>query len=106
MKVALYARCSASKPEGETIEAQLKRSRALIHKRGWAEVSCFIDAGYSGITLDRPGMRSLIAVVESGAVEAVCVDSISRLARSQADFETLAAQCRSAGVRIIANDQG
>ena len=41
-----------------------------------------IDDGYSGVDFNRPGFQSLIAAVEAGEVDIVCVKDMSRFGRN------------------------
>ena len=41
-----------------------------------------VDDGYSGTTMNRPGMNRLIKLVESGKVRTIIVRDLSRFARN------------------------
>ena len=59
MRVALYARVSTEHQEKErTIGSQLDALEARAASEGWAvEMTC-ADEGYSGASLDRPGLTA------------------------------------------------
>ena len=62
MRVAVYVRVSTLRQaQTQTIEEQLERLRAHIETQGWAlpEDHVFRDDGYSGATLNRPGLDRL-----------------------------------------------
>ena len=89
MKVALYARVSS---EGQaargTIDSQVEALRAAIAKEDHEVVAEYIDDGYSGARLDRPGLDALRDAAEAGKIEAVFCLTPDRLARSFA-YQTL-----------------
>ena len=96
--VALYARVSTGMQaeDGLSIAAQLAEMREYAAERGWRVVGEFVDAGESGRSLDRPGIRDLQAAVEQGVCDVVVVHELSRLSRSVFDtfafFEVLGQQ--------------
>ena len=59
MRVAIYARVStARQAQAQTIDQQLTRLRSLIEQHSWslAEEHIYRDDGYSGASLNRPGL--------------------------------------------------
>ena len=61
----------------------------------------FLDEGYSGATLVRPGLERLRDVVAAGAVDRLYVHSPDRLARKYAYQVLLVDEFRRAGVEVI-----
>lgn len=62
MRIALYARVSTTRQaHAQTIDQQLTRLRSHIEEHGDSVDECavFRDAGYSGATLNRPGLDQL-----------------------------------------------
>ena len=47
------------------------------------------DGGFSGGTLERPGLKQLVADVEAGLIDVIVVYKIDRLSRSLMDFARL-----------------
>src|SRR4051794_32291532 len=85
MKVGIYARVSTDTQQARaTIGSQLQTLRDRIAAEGEELIEEFIDDGYSGARLDRPGLDRLRDAAESGAIEAVWCLSPDRLARSYA----------------------
>ena len=86
-RVALYARVSTEMQaeEGFSIEAQLNEMRAYAAQRGWRVVAEFVDAGISGSTMDRPGLRALLEAAQAHQFDVVLVHELSRLSRSVFD---------------------
>jgi site-specific DNA recombinase len=87
MTVALYVRVSTPRQtHTQTIEQQLERLCARVEERAREqqrpqERLVFRDDGYSGATLQRPGLDALRDAVASGAVERVLMTAPDRLAR-------------------------
>ncbi len=83
MRVGIYARVSTEAQEARgTIGSQLETLRAKVAAEGDDLVAEFVDDGFSGARLDRPGLDVLRDAAEQGAVEAVWCLSPDRLARS------------------------
>jgi site-specific DNA recombinase len=81
MQVAIYTRVSTERQEREqTIESQLTVLRAWAETDGHtaAPEHVFLDEGYSGARLDRPGLDRLRHAVQDGEVGAVVVLSPDR----------------------------
>jgi site-specific DNA recombinase len=68
------------------------RSGLIASQRaeGWIPVSDdYIDPGFSGGNLERPGLKRLVADIEAGKIDIVVVYKIDRLTRSLIDFSKL-----------------
>ena len=86
MRVAIYARVSTEwrkKPNGGLIGSQVAVLRERIPAAESHDVvGEFLDDGYSGARLDRPGLDALRAnAAEAGLIDAVLCLSPDRLAR-------------------------
>jgi site-specific DNA recombinase len=85
MRVGIYARVSTDVQEARgTIGSQLEVLQARIAAEGDELVGEFIDDGYSGARLDRPGLDAMRDAAEQGTIDAVWCLSPDRLARSYA----------------------
>ena len=85
MNVAIYARVSSEVQEQRgTIGSQVEVLRARMASEGHEIVAEFLDDGYSGARLDRPGLDALRDAAEAGVIEAVWCLTPDRLARSYA----------------------
>lgn len=83
MRVGIYARVSSEGQEARgTIGSQLAALRARVACEGDELVAEFVDDGYSGARLDRPGLDALRDASEAGTLETVWCLSPDRLARS------------------------
>ena len=85
MRVAIYARVSTEAQEARgTIGSQLAALRERVAANGDELVAEFVDDGYSGARLDRPGLDALRDAAEAGRIDAVWCLSPDRLARAYA----------------------
>ena len=84
-RAALYIRVSTLEQaqEGYSIGAQKERLLAYCKAQDWAVSDFYIDGGYSGSNLDRPGIQKLVSEVDS--FDLVLVMKLDRLSRSQRD---------------------
>lgn len=84
-KAALYIRVSTQEQaqEGYSVGEQKDRLIAYCKAHDWLVSELYVDAGYTGSNLKRPGMQKLIA--ETGKFDVVLVYKLDRLSRSQRD---------------------
>ena len=82
-RVVLYARVSLEiqAEEGHSIDAQLVEMRAYAQTRKWQIVGEFVDPGYTGTDLKRPGLGALRELVRNHQCDVVLVHELSRLSR-------------------------
>ena len=81
-RAALYCRVSTDLQEKEhTIQSQLEALRKYAQDKGYDIVAEYLDDGYSGATLERPGLDSLRDALRSGEFDVVLFHSPDRLAR-------------------------
>jgi site-specific DNA recombinase len=90
-RVALYARVSTDMQaeEGKSIPAQLAEMHEYAKGREWHIVTEFIDPGYTGTTLDRPGLDAALEGARRGAFDILLVHELSRLSRRLFDTFTV-----------------
>jgi len=95
-RCAIYTRKSSHEgleQEFNSLHAQREACEAYIasqRSEGWALVrDQYDDGGISGGTLERPGLKRLLADIEDGLVDVVVVYKIDRLSRSLMDFSKL-----------------
>ena len=85
MNVAIYARVSSEGQEKRgTIGSQVELLRARMVADGHEIVAEFLDDGYSGARLDRPGLDALRDSAQASVIDAVWCLTPDRLARSYA----------------------
>jgi DNA invertase Pin-like site-specific DNA recombinase len=102
MKAIGYVRVSTDRQaeQGVSLEAQEAKIRAIATVQG-ADLLEVIDGGESAKNLNRPGLKRLIARVESGKVEAVIIAKLDRLTRSVKDLCSLLELFEKRGVALI-----
>src|SRR3977135_2693669 len=103
-QVAMYARVSSEQQaEAPTVASQVAAVRERVAADGLtvSEAMQFLDEGYSGATLIRPGLERLRDVIAAGTVDRLYVHSPDRLARKYAYQVLLVDEFRRAGVEII-----
>lgn len=96
LRCAIYTRKSSEEgleQEFNSLHAQREACEAYIasqRSEGWVLVrDQYDDGGISGGTLERPGLKQLLADVEDGLVDVVVVYKIDRLSRALMDFSKL-----------------
>lgn len=86
--LALYRRVSTDRQadEGYSLDVQREKLQAYAKTlENVVEIREYTDDGYSGGSLERPGMRQLIEDVNAGLITHVIVVKLDRLSRSQKD---------------------
>ncbi len=109
MKVALYARVATQDPDeqkGIVSQIEALRAHATNHRHEVAEDYVCCDAGYSGVSLDRPGLIQLRHGVQAKAFDAVLILSPDRLSRNCADFIRILEEFERSAMHIMFVEQG
>ena len=90
-KVVGYIRVSTDKQadEGVSLDAQRAKLTAYAVAMDLELVGIVEDAGLSAKSLDRPGLRSALGMLESGKADALLVVKLDRLTRSVRDLGEL-----------------
>lgn len=93
VRCAIYTRKSTEdglEQEFNSLDAQREACAAFIRSQlheGWELVpDAFDDGGFSGGTMNRPGLQALLTAIEEGRVDVIVVYKVDRLTRSLADF--------------------
>lgn len=112
LRCAVYTRKSSEEgleQEFNSLHAQRESCEAYIASQkseGWALVrERYDDGGISGGTLERPGLKQLLADIEDGLVDVVVVYKIDRLSRSLMDFSKLVEVFDRNGVTFVSVTQ-
>lgn len=103
-QVAIYARVSSRQPEEESsIESQLAELRERVEQDGFHldEELVFVDEGYSGASLVRPGLERLRDVIVLGGVDQLYIHSPDRLARKYAYQVLLIDEFERTNVEVV-----
>jgi site-specific DNA recombinase len=93
LRCAIYTRKSTEdglEQEFNSLDAQREACAAYIlsqRHEGWVLVpEHYDDGGFSGGTMERPGLKQLLAEVEAGKVDIIVVYKVDRLTRALSDF--------------------
>jgi site-specific DNA recombinase len=112
LRCAVYTRKSSEEgleQEFNSLHAQREACEAYIasqRSEGWVLVrDQYDDGGVSGGTLERPGLRRIVADIDDGLVDVVVVYKIDRLSRSLADFAKLVEVFDRNGVTFVSVTQ-
>lgn len=115
LRVGAYARVSTQNQLLEH-DSSLDTQFELIRKRAefqgeaarsssarpWKIVGEYREEGRSGKNIDRPALQRLLADIEAGKLDVVCVTKIDRITRSLTDFYKLWAAFEKHDVEFIA----
>ncbi len=102
--VAIYARVSTAQQEKQgTIESQLAvlEEYATEHELALSPEHRYIDEGYSGASLDRPGLEGLRDAAWRGELDAVLILCPDRLARHYAYQYVVVEELQKCGCEIL-----
>lgn len=109
---AIYTRKSSDEgldQEFNSLDAQREAGEAYVKSQaseGWrVHAARYDDGGYSGGTMERPGLKKLLADIDAGCVDIVVVYKIDRLTRSLADFARIVEQFDARGVSFVSVTQ-
>ena len=112
LRCAVYTRKSSEEgleQEFNSLHAQREACEAYIasqRSEGWVLVrDQYDDGGISGATLERPGLKRLLADIEDGLIDVVVVYKIDRLSRSLMDFSKLVEVFDRNGVTFVSVTQ-
>lgn len=96
IRCAIYTRKSSEEgleQEFNSLHAQREACESFITSQkheGWIAVkTTYDDGGYSGGSMNRPALQTLIADIKEGKIDSVVVYKIDRLTRSLMDFSKL-----------------
>ena len=81
---ALYERLSRDdemQGESNSIVNQKRYLEEYAQAQGFKNIRHFTDDGYSGTNFKRPGFQEMIAAIEAGEIDVVCVKDLSRFGR-------------------------
>ena len=112
LRRAVYTRKSSDEgleQEFNSLDAQREASEAYVKSQtheGWRLLTTrYDDGGFSGGTMERPGLRRLLADIAAGAIDTVVVYKIDRLTRSLADFARIVELFDKHGVSFVSVTQ-
>lgn len=106
VRCAIYTRQSVSSSDSlSSCAVQYEACRLYIESQrelGWTLLpDRFDDDGYTGASLDRPGLNRLLGLVRRGAVDQILIHRFDRLSRSVRDCVTLLDEFRRLEVGLV-----
>ena len=109
-KIAGYYRLSMEDDEVKMESNSITNQRLLIKKYVSKDVELsqyeyceFYDDGYSGTTMDRPGIQAMLEQIKNNEIQVVVVKDISRFSRDYIELGTYMEQIFPfMGIRFIA----
>ncbi len=111
-RCAIYTRKSTEEgldQEFNSLDAQREACAAYVlsqRHEGWVLLpDTYDDGGYSGGTMDRPGLRQLLAEVEASKVDVIVVYKVDRLTRALSDFAKIVEVLDAAGASFVSITQ-
>lgn len=112
LRCAIYTRKSSEEglEQGfNSLHAQREACAAYILSQtgeGWTELSTlYDDGGYSGGSMERPGLKALMDDIAKGLIDVVVVYKVDRLTRSLADFARIVELFDQKGVSFVSVTQ-
>lgn len=109
---AIYTRKSSDEgleQEFNSLDAQREAGEAFVKSQaseGWRVTPVrYDDGGFSGGSMERPGLQKLLRDVEAGLIDVVVVYKIDRLTRSLADFARIVERFDAHGVSFVSVTQ-
>jgi site-specific DNA recombinase len=112
LRCALYTRKSSE--EGleqsfNSLHAQREACEAYVLSQageGWVALpQVYDDGGFSGGSMERPGLKALLADIDAGLVDVVVVYKVDRLTRSLMDFAKIVEAFDKRGVSFVSVTQ-
>ena len=112
VRCAIYTRKSSEEgleQEFNSLDAQREACLAYIASQkheGWSvNRERYDDGGFSGGTMERPGLKGLLADVVAGRIDVVVIYKIDRLTRSLADFARIVEVLEKHGASFVSVTQ-
>ncbi len=112
LRCAIYTRKSSSEgldQDFNSLDAQREACGAYILSQageGWERVKMlYDDGGFSGGSMERPGLHALMRDIEAKRVDVVVVYKVDRLTRSLSDFAKIVDVFDAAGASFVSVTQ-
>ncbi len=112
VRSAIYTRKSSDEgleQEFNSLDAQYESCKAYILSQkheGWTvSRERYDDGGFSGGSMERPGLKALLADIAAGKIDVVVIYKIERLTRSLADFARIIEVMEKHGASFVSVTQ-
>ena len=108
MRVAIYARYSSANQSEKSIDDQIRVCKNYIREHNMTvdDRHIYVDEAISGSIINRPGLQALEKAAEDKEFEAVAVDALSRLSRSNHQMLTMVLKFNYLQVKIVSVSDG
>ena len=112
LRCAIYTRKSSEEGLDQSfnsLHAQREACEAYVRSQageGWSGLpDLYDDGGFSGGSMERPGLKRLLADIEAGRIDIVVVYKVDRLTRSLTDFARIVEAFDARGVSFVSVTQ-
>ncbi len=112
LRCAIYTRKSTEEgleQDFNSLHAQREACEAYIKSQSSEGWKClpqgYDDGGYSGGSMDRPGLQALLGDIDLGKIDIVVVYKVDRLTRSLMDFAQIVQKLEAKGVSFVSVTQ-
>jgi site-specific DNA recombinase len=112
VRCAIYTRKSTEEgldQEFNSLDAQHEACKAYVASQrheGWSLIrERYDDGGFSGGSMERPALATLLADVQAGKIDVVVIYKIDRLTRSLADFARIVEVLEKSGASFVSVTQ-
>ena len=108
MKVSIYARYSSQNQSEKSIDDQVRvcKEYVRLHDMSVEDKHIYVDEAMSGSIINRPALQSLQIAAENKEFEAVVVDDLSRLSRSNHQMLTMVLKFNYLQIKIVSVSDG
>ena len=112
LRCGIYTRKSSEEgleQEFNSVHAQREACEAYIKSQaheGWRQLPAhYDDGGFSGGSMERPGLKRLLADIEQGKIDIIVVYKVDRLTRSLTDFARIVETLDAKNVSFVSVTQ-
>lgn len=108
MRVAIYARYSSENQSEKSIDDQIRVCKNYIteHNMTIDDRHIYIDEAISGSIINRPGLQALERAAENKEFDAIAIDDLSRISRSNHQMLSLVLKFNYHQIKIISVSDG
>ena len=104
-KVAIYCRVAGTnQTDTYAIESQRERLRIFANQQGIEVAAEYLDNGYGGNSLDRPGFSQMEADIAEGKIDTIILRCVDRIVRNHVIRESWMQKMKKKGIKFIALD--
>ena len=106
LNAVAYKRTSShARDQGPGAAHQMTQAAYYADEQGFRLLEIFTDVAF-GTTIERPGLKGMLAAIDRGEFDALIVDDLTRLSRDPGHLDALMGRILAAGVEIHVVSQG